>query len=88
MANDTSGKKIKLTPRQKDIINKMRDGWILLIGQSDGTGRTYHQLSKGYENDYFSNTVFSVLHANGLIYQQQSPPFDWGLTRNGENIEL
>lgn len=58
-----------LTKKQKEIINKMRDGWMLMMGQSETNGRIYQGITKGYDWVYFNATVFSNLINKGLVYQ-------------------
>ncbi len=77
--------KPKLTPRQKQIVKKMQDGWRMLTGLSDTTGQPYYHVSKGYDNDYFKSNVFAALINKGVIYQE-SRYFEYVLTGLGESI--
>lgn len=82
-----SQKPLKLSKKQKEIVKKMQDGWIMIMGASETTGRPYQLVSKGYENTYFNSTVFSALLSKNMIYQE--PRFhEWVLTETGENIDL
>lgn len=85
-------KKIKLSPKQKEIIRYMRDGYPMLIGVSDTSGRNYYMVAgthnNGFDNTYFNVRVFSNLLKKGIVYQQFSHPFNWVLTDLGETIEL
>jgi hypothetical protein len=75
----------KLTPKQKEIILKMNEGWMLSIGQSESTGSIYYCVSMGYENTYFRGDVFTALVNKNLIYQDTRPPFYYILTELGES---
>ncbi len=79
---------IKLTKKQKEIVKKMREGWVLMVGQSETSGRIYQMVTKGYDRTYFNSTVFSNLLQKDIIYQQNSPPFDYILTDRGKTIKL
>lgn len=78
--------KVKLTPRQREIVKKMQDGWRLIIIRSDSTGSLIQYVSKGFENDFFNSTVFSALLSKGIIYQGYERPFEYILTKTGESI--
>lgn len=81
-------KKISLTKKQKEVVELMQNGWILLVGQSETNGRVYQYISKGFDNIYMNATLFSNLISKGMVYQQQRHPFDWVLTDLGESIEF
>lgn len=84
----SANKKIKLTKRQKEIIQKVRDGWVIIVGRSEDNGRIYQLVTKGYEDDRFNAQVWGALTKHELIDQQTSPPFNWELTPLGKTIEL
>ena len=79
---------MKLTPKQKQLIKLMQDGYILLIGQRDTDNSTYYLVSKGYHNIYFRSDTFGHLYEKGLIYKENSRPFSWLLTTYAENLDL
>lgn len=76
--------KAKITKRQLEIVTLMYSGFIMIIGQSETTGRPYYMITKGYDNIYFNASTFSRLLSNGLIYQQYQWPQDYVLTEFGE----
>ncbi len=82
---------IKLTPKQKEIIKLMREGYPLMIGQSEFSGRQYYMIAsthnKGYDNTYFRADTFSHLLAKGLI-QFNNETFDYLLTKLGQTIHI
>lgn len=80
--------KTKYTKRCIDIVYLMQNGWILLVGISETSGRPYFQVTKGFERDYFNSRVFDRLLRDGLIYQESSPPFDWTLTEDGKTMKF
>ena len=73
-----------ITKKQIEIVEKMLDGYIMLIGQSETTGRYYYLISKGYDNMYFNRNTFSRLLENELVYQELSYPFNWVLTKGAD----
>lgn len=79
---------MKLSKKQSEIINLMRDGWILLIGTSEITGRQYYMVTKGFDKVYFNVTVFSNLLDKKMIYQELSSPFDYLLTDVGRIAKI
>lgn len=83
-----TSEKIKLTKRQKEIIEKCREGWMLFTGRSEATDRFFYGISKGYDNIWFNQTLWCNLFNKGLIHQQQSHPFNYELTELGETINL
>lgn len=78
----------KLTVKQKEIVKKMQSGWVLMVGQSETNSSIYQMVTKGFERIYFNSTVFSNLISKDMIYQQNHHPFDWVLTKKGEEINL
>lgn len=81
---------VKVSKKQMEIIKYMQDGFPLLIGQSETTGRQYYMIASthnnGYGNTYFNAMVFTNLLYKGLIYQEMSPPFKYILTTLGKSI--
>jgi len=79
---------MKLTPKQDMIISLMQDGYQMIIGLSETTGRPYYLIASthnnGFGNTYFNATVFSNLLNNGLI-QQSFSTNQWELTKLGEH---
>lgn len=86
MDNSIKAKGVKLTKRQKEIIKKVQDGWILFNGVSESTGRIYYGITKGFDNIYFNATVWYNLLEKKLIYQEVRRPYDYHLTELGESI--
>lgn len=78
--------KPKLTKRQREIVEKMRDGYMLIIGRNETNGGLYYLVTEGMHNIYFNATVFNSLVSKGLIYQESRSPYDWLLTKLGEEI--
>lgn len=66
---------VKLSKRQKEIVQFMRDGYIMLVGNSETTGRQYFMIAsthnKGFGNTYFNATVFSNLLKKKIIIQKR-----------------
>jgi len=83
---------VKLTPKQKEVVKAMRDGHLLIMGQSEFSGKIYYMVAgtknNGYGNTYFNATVFSNLMKKEIIYQENAYPFNWKLTEIGETIKL
>jgi len=81
--------KIKVTPKQKEIILKMRDGWIFISGRSDITDRIYYGITKGFECIYFSARVFSNLLEKQLVEPDTSHrEWPYVLSKLGKTIKL
>ncbi len=74
----------QISKKQLEIISKMNDGWIFIIGQSEITGRQFYCISKGFDNIYFRSTVFSNLLNKELIYQSYDS-HDYILTNKAKN---
>lgn len=79
-----SGEKAKLTKREKEIVNKLNDGWEIFVGVSDYNGTVYYNLSKDFDNDYIRSDVFSNLIEKGVIYQNARGNY-WELTPEYED---
>lgn len=71
---------MKVSKRQKEIIHKMLDGYLLMIGQSETTGMPYYLVTKGYDNHYFNYTVFKNLLEKKLIAEDYNT-YDYVLTK-------
>lgn len=72
----------RLTPRQKQILKLMADGWEL---RATGMG-TRHWLCKGLERHPVAYASFTSLRLNKLIERLKSPKYyEWGyvLTEKG-----
>lgn len=78
-------KKIKLTPKQKEVIKALQDDFILITG-NDMKGA---DVAKGYLYFHITNRVFWNLVDKGLIYQTgQEGHFNFELTPLGKSIPL
>lgn len=61
----------KPTRRQKEVIEKMKDGWIVTVGIN------YVMLSKGFDDEMINVKMFFNMVENKIIYQETRPPFDY-----------
>lgn len=84
-------KKIKLSDKQKEIVRLMQDGFPLMIGTSETSGRQFYLIAsthnKGLGNTYFTARVFSALLAKGLIFFDNGS-FDYELTELGKTCKI
>lgn len=81
----------KLTKAQAKVIKLLQKGEVIV---HDGR---YYQVSDGYKRYRISWKVWYALtqehlqvwdRVDQLIYQQLSYPFNWVLTKKGEEIKL
>jgi hypothetical protein len=83
-------KDLKLTPKQKEIVKFMQDGYPLFTGISESNGRQYYMIggthNKGFGNTYFNTNVFGNLLSKKLIQQMKQHPYDWELTDLGDSL--
>lgn len=81
---------MKLTPKQDMIVSLLQDGYQMIIGLSETSGRPYYLIASthnnGYGSTYFNATVFSNLLSKELIHQSASS-HNWELTPLGENYK-
>lgn len=82
--------KIKLSAKQKEIVWLMQNGFPMMMGVDDFSGKHYYMIASthnnGFSNTYFNATVLGNLLDKKLIYQELSHPFEWILTELGESI--
>lgn len=67
---------MKLTKRQKYIVDKLKSGSTI------GVGANYVLLSSGFENEMVQHAFFFKMVGLGIIYQQTKSPFNWVLHPN------
>lgn len=92
MSNNTTYKKIKLTPKQKEVIIKMRDGFFIF--KNLVTPMAAYDLSKDCAMDWGSvhGQIVSGLWKHGLIEDADDKVnfavTKYRLTELGKSIEL
>jgi hypothetical protein len=82
----SADKKIKLSPKQKEVIKDLQNGWSLCTS-SDVKG-AWVSKSKNVKEYHINNRVFWNLVDKGLIFKNFRAHFNYTLTALGKTIEL
>lgn len=76
--------KIKLTPKQKEVVKRLQNGYVL-ITDCDNIGAWVGSTKDQF---YIGGRVFWNLVHKGIIYQELGYPFNYVLTQLGKTIQL
>jgi hypothetical protein len=79
---DKQAANIKLTPRQKEVVKKLQEGWVFITGSDFGA-----ILSKGYENEQIRLNLFFNLVKKGIIWQEHEH-YNYILSDLGREIKI
>lgn len=66
---------IKLTKRQKYVVDQLNKGAVISVGVD------YVTLSIGFENENLNTRLFWGMVIKKIVYQEQSSPFYWLLAK-------
>lgn len=71
---------MKITSREKDIINKLNNGWIFITSAQTSDSKALAHLCKGPEVDEIQLALFWRMYNKGIIYQQTGGDFSFVLS--------
>jgi len=83
---------MKPTKKQLFVMNKMYDGFIFIMGQSEWDGSMYYQLTKGFENHYLRADTFQRLLSDEIFITDRNWEYvlsdnAWDYIHNKRNIK-
>lgn len=79
--NDQKASEMKLSKREKEIVDKLNDGYIFNTGVDNGYGRAFCSLVRRDKDDEpVQIALFWRMVNKDILMQRLSSPFDFILT--------